>query len=64
MSIKAKIKKNLFVLYLWNERRRKKGKIEFEKISDEKFIFDEYKRRTGNELNLSTPLRFTEKLQW
>lgn len=64
MSIKSKIKKNLFVLYLWNERRRKKGKIEFEKISDENFIFEEYKRRTGNELNLSKPLRFTEKLQW
>lgn len=64
MSLKSKFKKNLLVLYVWNERRRIKGNKDLEKISDENFIFDEYKRRTGNDLNLSNPKRYTEKLQW
>lgn len=67
MGIKSKLvkfKKNLFVLYVWNEHRRIKGNRQIKKISDEKFIFDEYKKSTGHELNLSNPQRYTEKLQW
>lgn len=64
MSLKSKLKKNLIVLYIWNERRRIKGKKLINNISDVDFIINEYKKRTENELNLSKPERFTEKLQW
>lgn len=64
MSIKSNIKKNLLVLYIWNERRRIKGNRQIKKITDEEFVLNEYESRTGNRLNLSNPLRFTEKLQW
>ena len=63
-EIKNKLKKNLLVLYVWNEYRRIHGNREANKISDEEFIISEYKRRTGHELNLKNPERFTEKLQW
>lgn len=64
MSIKEKVKRNLIVLYLWNEYRRIKGNVELKKIDDLEFIVSEYKRRTGNSLQLAFPERFTEKLQW
>lgn len=64
MTVKEKLKKNLIVLYIWNEYRRIKGSIQLKKITDMEFIIREYKRRTGNDLQLSSPQRFTEKLQW
>ncbi len=45
-AIKNKLKKNLLVIYAWNEYRRIHGNREANKISDEKFIISEYKRRT------------------
>lgn len=62
-SLKRKIKKNLFVLLIWNEKRRIEGNREIKKISDEEFIFNKY-QKIGRKLNLSSPQRFTEKLQW
>lgn len=63
-GIKDKLKKNLVVLYIWNEYRRIHGNWEANKVSDEEFITSEYRRRTGHDLNLKKPERFTEKLQW
>lgn len=63
-SIKRKLKENLFVLFLWNEYRRIKGKIQIKKISDYKFVVDTYRRVFNRDINLQSPMRFTEKLQW
>lgn len=64
MSIKKKIKSNLIVLLLWNEKRRLIEQRKFAKISDDEFIDKKYKSTTGNNLNLINPERYTEKLQW
>lgn len=63
-TIKNKLKKNLLVVYIWNEYRRIHGNREAKKITDKEFIISEYRRRTGNDLSLKNPIRFTEKLQW
>ncbi|MFV0266114.1 MAG: ATP-grasp fold amidoligase family protein [Draconibacterium sp.] len=44
----------------------KKLKYDFlsKKYTDIESITHSYKKRTGNELNLENPLRYTEKLQW
>lgn len=34
------------------------------KYTDQEFVIKEYKKRTGRDLNLDNPKRFTEKLQW
>ena len=67
MSLKSKLKsfkKIPLVLLVWNERRRIIGNKQIKKTSDEEFILKEYRSRTGHELNLANPTRFTEKLQW
>ena len=63
-EIKRMLKDNLLVLYLWNEKRRIFGARDRESISDYEFIVHEYKRRTGRDVELCNPKRFTEKLQW
>lgn len=63
-ELKQKLKKNLLILYIWNEKRRIKGKQDLNRITDEEFIISEYKKRTSRDVDLVTPKRFTEKLQW
>lgn len=62
-SIK-RVKKNPWVLWIWNERRRIKGKKEYNKISDEEFVKQFYKNAFGKDLNLENPITFNEKLNW
>lgn len=59
-----KLKKNLLILFLWNEKRRLFGNRDIKRISDREFIVNTYLNSTGHKLNLSSPKRFTEKLQW
>lgn len=59
-----KLKKNPWVLWIWNERRRIKGNKEFKKISDEEFIKQFYRNAFEKELNLENPVTFNEKLNW
>lgn len=59
-----KLKKNPWVLWIWNERRRIKGNKEFKKISDEEFIKQFYGNAFRKELNLENPITFNEKLNW
>ena len=58
------IKKNPWILWIWNERRRINGNKEYNKISDEEFIKQLYKNAFGKELNLDNPTTFNEKLNW
>lgn len=67
MSIKDKLKvlkKNPWVLWIWNERRRIKGNKEYNKISDEEFVKKFYYNAFNKELNLENPKTFNEKLNW
>lgn len=58
------LKKNPWILWIWNERRRKIGEREFNKISDEEFIKQFYYNAFNKELNLANPVTFNEKLNW
>lgn len=59
-----KIKKNPWVLWIWNEKRRIQGNKEYKKISDEDFIKKFYKDAFGEELDLQNPVTFNQKLNW
>ena len=63
-NVLRKFKKNSLILWLWNEYRRLKGIYQLRQITDFEFVKSKYVNSTGNSLNLSTPTRFTEKLQW
>lgn len=64
MDIKSKLKKNLLLLFALNEYHRIKYNFIAKKYSDEKFIYKKFKKTTGRDLNLSNPVRYTDKLQW
>ncbi|AOY52888.1 ATP-grasp fold amidoligase family protein [Clostridium perfringens] len=65
MNEKLKIlKKNTLILWLWNERRRKKGIKNFNKINDEEFIKNFYYKSFNKEIDLKNPKTFNEKLNW
>ena len=46
------VKKNPWVLWIWNERRRIKGNKEYNKISDEDFVKQFYKNAFNKDLDL------------
>ncbi|WP_172686400.1 ATP-grasp fold amidoligase family protein [Clostridium perfringens] len=58
------LKKNTLILWLWNERRRKKGIKNFNKINDEEFIKNFYYKSFNKEIDLKNPKTFNEKLNW
>lgn len=58
------LKKNPWVLLVWNERRRKKAEKEYNRISDEEFVKNLYYEAFGKELNLDNPKTFNEKINW
>ena len=58
------LKKNPWILWIWNERRRIKGNKEYKKISDEQFVKRFYYNAFGKELDLQNPITFNEKLNW
>ena len=58
------LKKNPWILWIWNEQRRIKGEKNFKKINDEEFVKKFYKNAFGNELDLENPVTFNEKLNW
>lgn len=58
------LKKNPWILWIWNEQRRIKGEKNFKKITDEEFVKKFYKNAFGNELDLENPITFNEKLNW
>lgn len=64
MGIKQKLKKNPWVIWLWNENRRKKGLEEYNKISDEEYVKNLYYSKFNKELNLENPKTFNEKINW
>lgn len=68
MKISQELRKwknsNLFGSFLWNEWRRIREQVIYKQKSDEDFICELYKKRTGKTLNLNNPETFTEKLQW
>ncbi|EPB8187127.1 ATP-grasp fold amidoligase family protein [Clostridium perfringens] len=58
------LKKNPWILWLWNENRRKKGKKEYNKISDEQYVKNLYYSYFDKDLNLENPKTFNEKINW
>lgn len=67
MSIKDNlkvVKKNPWILWIWNETRRIKGNNQYDKISDEEFVKKFYYNAFNKELNLENPITFNEKLNW
>ncbi|MGE9952377.1 ATP-grasp fold amidoligase family protein [Clostridium perfringens] len=58
------LKKNPWILWLWNENRRKKGKKEYNKISDEQYVKNLYYSYFDKNLNLENPKTFNEKINW
>ena len=58
------LKKNPWILWIWNEQRRIKAEKNFKKITDEEFVKKFYKNAFGNELDLENPITFNEKLNW
>lgn len=67
MEIKSKLrkfKKNPWVLWIWNEKRRILGKMEYKKLTDEEFIKKLHYNTFSKEPNLENPKTFNEKLQW
>lgn len=67
MGIKDKLKvlkKNPWILWIWNEIRRIKGNKEYNKISDEEFVKKFYYNAFNKKLNLENPKTFNEKLNW
>lgn len=59
-----KIKKNPWILWIWNEKRRIEGNKKYKKISDKEFVEEFYKDTFGKELDLENPVTFNEKLNW
>ncbi|MCG9632639.1 ATP-grasp fold amidoligase family protein [Vibrio sp. Isolate30] len=55
---------NLFLLYIWNEYCRFRFKLDYLINSERKSIEKQYKRFSGNSLNLDNPTLFSEKLQY
>lgn len=65
MSIKKKIKSNLFLRYYIEKRKWKKYLKLSNKFTDYEYIQKLYREaNNGIEANLVTPVLFTEKLQW
>ena len=58
------LRNNPWILWIWNERRRIKGKKLYRQVTDEAFIKQFYKSAFGKELNLDNPITFNEKLNW
>ena len=58
------VKKNPWILLLWNNLRMRKGKREVEIISDFDAVMNYYETYTGHKPNLENPESFSEKLQW
>lgn len=58
------LKKNPWILWIWNERRRIKGNKEYKKISDEQFVKRFYYNAFGETLDLSNPITFNQKLNY
>lgn len=67
MEIKKKLrtlKKNPWILLLWNEHRRIKGNYELKKLSDVEYINKIYYKSFNRYPNLDDPKTYNEKLQW
>lgn len=70
MDIKQHLKDNYIILKVYNYFIQFKKKKEFERIDSldfsekEQVISDEYKKRTGKELDWSNLRSYTEKMQW
>lgn len=58
------IKKNDYLAYNLKVLSIKMAMNSRNKISDKEFIQKQYKRRTGQDLNLENPKTYNEKLQW
>lgn len=58
------IKKNDYVLLLWNNLRIKKQKKKIEKFTDQSAIENIYNSKFDQPINLEKPIRFSEKIQW
>lgn len=58
------LKKNPWILWIWNERRRIKGNKEYKKISDEQFVKRFYYNAFGQSLDLRNPITFNQKLNY
>ena len=59
-----KIQKTDAGQWFFHRVRINMGKRSEKKVSDFEYITTEYKRRTGEEINLVNPQRYSEKLQW
>ncbi|NYE03858.1 hypothetical protein F4694_000577 [Bacillus niacini] len=58
------VKKNPWILLVWNERRRIQGEKEIKKYTDKQAIDILYKSHVNQVPNLDNPTKFSEKLQW
>ncbi|MBQ4569112.1 MAG: glycosyl transferase [Ruminococcus sp.] len=59
-----KIQKSDAGKWFFHRVRINMGKKSEKKVTDFEYITTEYKRRTGEEINLKDPQRYSEKLQW
>lgn len=59
-----KIQKTDAGKWFFHRVRINMGKKSEKKVTDFEYITTEYKRRTGEEINLKEPQRYSEKLQW
>ena len=65
MSIKSKIRNNLYGLLLINKLHERENKRNLKKYSDEEQILRWYQSKSGGKLpNLNNPQTFSEKQQW
>ncbi len=63
-KIGKKIQKTDAGKWVFHRVRINMGKRSEKKVTDFEYITTEYKRRTGEEINLKDPQRYSEKLQW
>ena len=59
-----KIQKSDAGKWFFNKVRIQMGKRNEKKLTDYEYVTSEYLRRTGEEINLKNPQRYSEKLQW
>lgn len=64
VDIKKRLKTNPYIRLLAEQKKTKEYRKKANTIPDYEFIVEMYRKTTGNELNLSNPQRYTEKLQW
>lgn len=64
LSFKEQIRSTDLGLYCISEYHRYRGAYEINKYNDYEFICRLYKKQFGIDINLVSPKRYTEKLQW